>query len=132
MEMIRFLAVSVLGVLVDICIAWTLAQTLDLPLWICAAVGFAVAALGNYALHEIWTFRREDVGLSRRRGAHYLGAAVATLLVRLAVVATLEHMLGTGWALAILIAGAGLSFFVNFALSKFLVFNEPDTGKTRL
>ncbi|MAM75984.1 GtrA family protein [uncultured Tistrella sp.] len=131
MEILRFFSVSVVGVVIDLGIAWAAAQLLGLPLWASAAIGFILAAGGNYVLHEHWTFRREETGLSRRRGVQYFCVSVVTLLVRLAVVVALESMLGDGWPLLILVAGAGVSFFVNFAFSKFLVFAGPDTAKTR-
>ncbi len=131
MEILRFFGVSVLGVVIDLAIAWSAAQLLGLPLWLAAAIGFALAAGGNYALHERWTFRREGAALSRRRGVQYLAVSVVTLLTRLAVVIALERALGGDWPLAILIAGAGVSFFVNFFLSKFLVFAGPDPKRTQ-
>jgi putative flippase GtrA len=131
MEMLRFLAVSVVGVILDIAVAYTLAAVFGLPLWLAAATGFLVAAGGNYLLHELWTFRREDSGLSGRRGINYLGVSVVVLLVRLAVVAALETVLGADWPLFILIAGAGVSFFANLALSKFLVFADPSSEKSQ-
>ncbi|WP_136637808.1 GtrA family protein [Pseudooceanicola onchidii] len=130
MELIRFFIVSLVGVLIDIGIAWFLSVTLALPLWFCAAIGFTLAAVSNYALHESWTFRQQNAKLSGRRGVQYFGAALTTLLMRLAVVAALERTLGPDWSLAILIVGAGVSFFVNFALSKFLVFAGTASGKS--
>ncbi|KAA8606145.1 hypothetical protein AL036_15860 [Salipiger aestuarii] len=131
MEILRFFSVSVLGVVADLAIAWTAAQLFGLPLWLGATIGFTAAAAGNYALHERWTFRRDAAGLSRRRGLQYLAVSVATLLTRLAVVIALERTLGGAWPLAILIAGAGVSFLVNFFLSKFLVFAGPDSKRTQ-
>ena len=55
MAIIRFFFVSAGGVFVDITIAYAIATMLGTPLWIAAAVGFSVAACGNYILHEIWT-----------------------------------------------------------------------------
>lgn len=56
----------------------------------------------------------------------YAGVALATLGVRLAVVAVLDRLVANSGdgaiALAILICGAGVSFFVNFALSRWIVF----------
>ena len=48
--------------------------------------------------------------------------ALATLAVRVAIVALLDRALPGAWPLAILVAGAGGSFCVNFVLSKWVVF----------
>ncbi|WP_370311652.1 GtrA family protein [Sagittula sp.] len=125
MEVVRFFGVSLLGVIFDIAVAYALASHTGIPLWIAAALGFIAAAGVNYMLHEIWTFREGARRLSRVRAMKYLGASVATLLTRIAVVAVLEGMLDGRYPLAILICGAGVSFFVNFALSKIFVFSNP-------
>ena len=52
MEAARFLAVAVAGLILDLAVAWSAARYLGLPLWLAAALGFAVAAAMNYALHE--------------------------------------------------------------------------------
>lgn len=131
-EALRFLAVAVVGVAVDIAIAYALATLLGLPLWIAAALGFVAAAGANYVAHELWTFRDGARQLSLRRSLHYLGACAATLAVRLAVVGLLSVRLAGAYPLAILICGAGASFFVNFAISKLLIFsNRAGANRTK-
>jgi putative flippase GtrA len=121
-EMARFLVVTVLGVVVDLAIALALHHGLGMPLWIAAGIGFALAAGTNYVIHQLWSFQSGPRRLSALRAVQYGGVALVTLAVRVAIVALLGRMLGEGPALAILICGAGGSFFVNFALSKFVVF----------
>ena len=118
----RFFVVSLGGVIVDIAIGWALVELFGLPLWLGATFGFAVAAAGNYAAHELWTFRAAGAGLSARRALQYVGASALILMVRLAVVTALGALTEGAWTLAILVAGAGVSFFVNFAVSKLLIF----------
>ena len=127
-EFVRFFGVTVLGVVIDIAIAWALHTYASVPLWIAARCGFALAALGNYVLHQSWTFQDGPRQLSLARGAKYGAVALLTLLARVASVAALERMWESAPALIILIGGAGVSFFVNFALSKLFVFGErtPD------
>ena len=60
----------------------------------------------------------------------YGGTALATLAVRVAIVAALDRVLADDLALLILICGAGGSFCVNFALSKFVVFAAQPDGET--
>lgn len=124
MEVVRFFGVSLVGVIFDIALAYALASYTGIPLWVAASVGFLAAVGLNYVLHEVWTFREGAQRLSRLRAAKYLSASLATLLTRIAVVAVLEGALDGRYPLAILICGAGVSFFVNFALSKIFVFSN--------
>lgn len=119
-ELLRFFAVTVLGVVVDLAIAFALHTWLGVPLWLAAAIGFTLAACANYIIHQTWSFRSGP--LSLRRAGLYALVALVTLAVRVGVVAQLDRVLEGAWPLAILIAGAGGSFVVNFALSKFVVF----------
>lgn len=121
-ELLRFFTVTVLGVILDIALAYTLATQAGLPLWLAATIGFVTAASFNYVAHQFWSFRTGPRQLSAARALKYAGAAGATLLARIAVVAVLDAALGGEPALLILIAGAGVSFFVNFTLSKYVVF----------
>ena len=127
-ELLRFLTVSVLGVVIDLAIAFGLHTGLGVPLWLAAAIGFTLAASANYVIHQTWSFQTGPRTLSARRAGLYALVALATLAVRVAIVALLDRALAGAYPLAILIAGAGGSFFVNFALSKFVVFAaEPET-----
>lgn len=121
-ELVRFFTVTVLGVVIDIAIAYALATQLGVPLWLAATIGFVTAASCNYVAHQLWSFRDGPRALSAVRAVKYAGAALATLAVRVAVVALLDRASGGDLALLILICGAGVSFFVNFGLSKFIVF----------
>lgn len=125
-ELFRFFVVTVLGVVLDIAIAYALAAHFGLALWLAATVGFVTAASINYVAHQLWSFRTGPRQLSAVRASKYAIAAVATLAARVATVALLDKALGGEPALLILICGAGVSFFVNFGLSKFVVFaNRP-------
>ena len=123
-EFARFFAVTVLGVVVDIGVAFALAQLLGMPLWLSITLGFTVAALQNYALHQIWTFQNGLQQLSMARGIKYVGAAITTLLVRIVTASLLASLLQEGLELVILICATGVSFVVNFAISKTFVFAE--------
>lgn len=131
-ELIRFTTVAVAGLVVDIALAWTLAVPFGLPLTPSAAAGFAAGATVNYLLHETWTFRQGARQLSATRALRYLGALGLTLAVRLAAVAVLGRLMpDPGLEIVILLLATGLSFFANYAASKFLVFRPAAelTGK---
>lgn len=130
-ELVRFFAVTVLGVVLDIAVAYGLNSLLGWPLWFAAACGFVLAAGVNYAVHQTWTFRAGPRRLSLGRAARYGGVALLTLLARLAAVAAIAPLAGPDMALAVLIAGAGVSFTVNFTLSKLFVFQESPVRARR-
>lgn len=124
-ELLRFLAVTVLGVLIDLAIAFALHAGLGVPLGLAAAIAFTLAASLNYIIHQIWSFRSGPLSL-RRAGAYAL-VALATMAVRVGIVAQLDRVLAGDYPLAILICGAGGSFVVNFVLSKWVVFAAAPT-----
>lgn len=126
-EMLRFFAVTVLGVVLDIAIAYGLHEWAGMPLPLAAVIGFVCAAACNYVLHQMWSFQGGKQSLSLGRATKYAGVAGLTLLARVAVVSLLDAQFGGQFALFILICGAGVSFFVNFTLSKLFVFaREPN------
>jgi putative flippase GtrA len=129
MEAARFLAVAVAGLILDLAVAWSAARYLGLPLWLAAALGFAVAAAMNYALHELWTFRTGARRLSAGRALRYGAALAATLAARVLTVAVLAALVGETWPLPVLIAGAGVSFVVNYLVSKHFVFRSETDAK---
>ncbi|MEP0393481.1 MAG: GtrA family protein [Erythrobacter sp.] len=123
-EVLRFFVVTVLGVILDIGIAYALHEQGDVPLAWAAVIGFVCAATMNYVLHQLWSFQGGTGALSFARAAKYAAVAGVTLGVRVMVVALLAIWTGGAYALLILICGAGVSFFVNFTLSKCFVFER--------
>lgn len=128
-EMARFFVVTVLGVLLDIGIAYGLHEFARVTLTLAASIGFVCAASANYVLHQIWSFGGGAHSLSIGRAVKYGMVAGLTLLVRLGVVSLLAAFFDSRYPLLILICGAGASFFVNFIASKFFVFaSAPAQG----
>ncbi|MDP2258242.1 MAG: GtrA family protein [Caulobacter sp.] len=129
-DFIRFGLVSVLGLCVDLAVAWSLASLLPVPLPIAALGGFLAGAALNYGLHEVWTFASRDRRPSVGRGGLYLLALGITLGVRVASVAALETFVfpAPEQALAALVMATGLSFVVNYLLSKYVVFRSPSAA----
>lgn len=127
-QLVRFFAVTVLGLILDLAIAYALHHWAGMPLWLAAATGCTLAASTNYVIHQTWSFRSGP--LSAKRAMLYAGVALVTLGVRVGIVAALERAVPDAWPLAILIAGAGGSFGVNFVLSKWIVFAPAPKGET--
>lgn len=130
-EFLRFAAVTVVGLIIDISIAWALSEMLLFNLVFAAAAGFATGAAFNFLLHELWTFRRAERQLSARRMLRYCGALGATLTTRLGVVYGLSQILGAGPSnLVVLLLATVLSFSVNYLVSKLFVFQSAILPKT--
>ena len=133
-DAIRFGLVSVVGLIVDISVAWGLAAMAGVPLLLAVVAGFATGAIVNYFLHEFWTFKAVTSKVSALRGVSYLVVVMLTLGARLAIVAlidrsgltTILHKLPT------LLIATGFSFFVNYVLSKYLVFKRVSDNTSRV
>lgn len=121
-QVVRFGLVSLAGLTVDMAAAWAVLRGLDAPLPLAALAGFLCGALFNYALHEGWTFATATPSL--RRGALYGAVLGATLATRVGTVAALDRLAGHAPALAmpILLVAVGVSFTVNYTLSRTVVF----------
>lgn len=128
MQFLRFLAVSVLGVGVDLGASWLFA-TLGAPLWLAASLGFGLAALLNYLLHLRWTFQTNATPAQATRYAAGLGLTYAT---RIGAVLVIGHMRGPDApALWVLVPAVGISFIVSFLANKFLVFQNSTQKRDR-
>ncbi len=130
-EFLRFLAVALAGLIVDISLAWGLSTLFGVNLLLAAATGFASGATFNYLLHEFWTFRRAERRLSLTRMLRYGGALGTTLATRLAVVYALSQVLTMAQSdLIILLLATILSFAVNYLVSKLFVFRPAGPPNT--
>lgn len=118
----------------DFTVAWFAAARLGAPLPLAAAAGFVLAAVLNYLLHELWTFRSRGTRISSRRGAGYLAVVLLALVVRMGVVAALEHTVfpEPDQRMAPLALAALVSFVVTYAMSRAFVFrtlSPPESPK---
>lgn len=124
-SVIRFGLVIACGLALDLASAWCLANMVGLPLEIAAVAGFGVGAVFNYVLHEFWTFRSDASGLSLRRLTLYVASTVAVLGVRVGTIAVLSLFIqGAMGSLIVLASAACVSFFVNYGLSRVLVYRS--------
>lgn len=121
-SLVRFGIVAVAGLGIDLAIAWSLAAFAGLALPVAATIGFGGGAAFNYVLHERWTFGPGQV--SAKRSSLYALTVMATLAVRVGTVALLEATLlpHAQHRLAVLLLATGVSFVVNYLLSRTLVF----------
>ena len=120
-EFIRFGLVSVMGLAVDLSLAWTLLLLVDWPLIFVSGLGFLAGAMVNYVIHELWTFRHGTKKFSAARMLHYTLVLGLTLTVRLAIVALLSAFFARpGLEIFILGTAVVISFIVNYVASKFI------------
>ena len=127
-ELARFGTVTILGLILDLAVAWTLSVVFSVPLPLAAAVGFGCGAILNYLLHRAWTFRAGPGAFVPRRVALYVIVLTSVLTVRIAGVTILAWLIGDpkGYELPILVAATAASFVVNYLLSKYVVFRAAD------
>ena len=125
-EPVRFFIVALLGLGIDIGIAWALIAFLGTGDALAAITGFSVATVVNYLAHQFWTFGESGQGASLSRFAGFVGVVLVTLTVRLATLHLLAPMLPGSGINAPLRLGlaAGVSFIVSFLLNKYLVFGR--------
>ncbi|MEQ8651081.1 MAG: GtrA family protein [Kiloniellales bacterium] len=119
----RFLAVSIVGLVIDLGTALTL-SALGLNLFLAASLGFALAVFVNYHLHRRWTFGGKTER-SLLRLVQFFATSLVTLLVRLLA---LEGLIALALPVVVyrdgelLFLATGVSLVANFLMSKFIVF----------
>ncbi len=118
----RFGTVGGLGFVVDTSVVY--ATRAWLGLYLAGALAFLVAASFNWALNRIWTFRGLGSGPAHHQWLKFLAAnAVGFVLNRgtFAIMVTVSALCAANPVLAVA-GGTAAGMFVNFALSRRLVF----------
>ncbi|MDQ2803481.1 MAG: GtrA family protein [Pseudomonadota bacterium] len=128
LEFLRFGTVGSLGFLVDTAIVYGLRR----PLGLIGAglASYLVAATVTWALNRAWTFRGRGQGSMLRQWATFLGANALGFLLNRGTYAALVLTVKLCAAYPVLAtaAGTGAGMFVNFGLSRRLVFRERSAG----
>lgn len=118
----RFGSVGVIGFVIDTATVYALRHALGL--YGAGAVAYVVAASGNWLLNRVWTFRGQGSGPAHRQWARFMLANLAgfvlnrgtyAILVTFVAAAAQQPVIATA-------AGAVAGMFVNFSLSRRLVF----------
>ncbi|MEI7710128.1 MAG: GtrA family protein [Rhodospirillales bacterium] len=121
-QFVKFAAVGLTGLAIDTAAVYGLRGMLGL--YGAGCVAYLLAASGNWLLHRVWTFRGQGGGSARRQWGRFLmvnligfvlNRGVYGLLVTFATLAAKEPVIATT-------AGAAAGLFVNFTLSRRLVF----------
>ena len=123
-EAVRFFLVSLVGLGVDIGIAWALIAFAGASDPVAALVGFSIATVTNYFGHEFWTFVKGEPRVSLLRFMAFAGVVVFTLVVRLVVLDFLGPWLtGSGLNAPIRLGlAATASLMDSFMMSRYLDF----------
>jgi putative flippase GtrA len=121
-QFLRFGVVGGVGFVVDTVTVYSLLDRLGL--YGAGIAGFVTAASANWLLNRIWTFRGQGTGPAHRQWAMFMLTNLAgfvlnrgtyALLVTFVAVAARQPVLAIA-------AGAVAGMFVNFSLSRRLVF----------
>lgn len=121
-ELLRYGAVVVVGLAVDIGVSLGLRLWLGLPLEVTSVAGFSAGLVVNYVLFELWVFGTRRISI-KRLGQTYLSSLFA-LGVRVAAIWVLNALWVSGKPeidLAKLLAATALSFVVNFVVVRKLL-----------
>ena len=121
-QFLRFGAVGLAGLVIDTATVYALRHPLGL--YGAGLVAYFVSATGNWVLNRIWTFRGQGSGPAHRQWAMFMVTNLAgfvlnrgtyVILVTFAAAAADQPVIATA-------AGAIAGMFVNFSLSRRLVF----------
>jgi putative flippase GtrA len=120
----KFFLVSLGGVGGDISLAWTLYSVVGIPLSLSVFISLSCAAVLMYFFHEFWTFRRNATQFSFRRLRQFMATSFLVLFVRWVFLWIMHNPLGFGEQMALLqlTGAAGVSFLVNYAVSRVVIF----------
>jgi dolichol-phosphate mannosyltransferase len=125
-ELVRFCAVGLLGVCVDLAVVSALKEQFGLDTRLCAIAGFAAAVTSNYLLNRYFTFARGRELPLLWSFFTYVGTNLVGLSVRMATVHGLllltELDRGRGYLLTNAI-GIALATVFNFAGAKYFAFD---------
>ena len=124
LEFLRYVITISFGLGADLTIA-RIAFAFGAHLEVAASIGFAVGALFNYVVLNIWAFAGPKIDLSSTRIPRYLVALVASMAVRASAVWILYLAAPESTPPMVILCTAVIaSFVVNFTLSKYWVFRS--------
>ncbi|MBL4878088.1 MAG: GtrA family protein [Hyphomonas sp.] len=123
---VRYGLASILALVMDFILTMTLRFGGGLSLTLSAALAFIVTGVVFYFIHEFWTFRHETSAVSTKRLVKNLTSLGTSFSARIGVIGLLEwlHTPGVLSASAYFVAGAGVSFTLNYLINKYWVFSK--------
>ena len=121
-QFLRFGTVGLGGFVIDTAIVYALRGTLGL--YGAGLMSYVVAASANWALNRAWTFRGRGEGPAHRQWARFLGVCLVGFVLNRGTYAALVTWvpLCASQPVFAVAAGSVAGMFVNFALSRRVVF----------
>ena len=111
------------GLIVDLGVANFLIYLLSYPLLISGICGLLVGTITNYFIHLKITFKKNQLTASWKGFGKYLQTCLIGAFVRVGCLALFNSFSGTSPLISLIVA-TGLSFGVNYMLSRFYVFRS--------
>jgi dolichol-phosphate mannosyltransferase len=125
-ELVKFCAVGVLGLCIDLATVIALKETWGLDTRLCAVAGFLVAVTSNFVLNRKYTFARARELPLLFSFATYVGANLAGLAIRMLTIQALIALAGMDGGRSYVFTnfiGIILATLVNFVGAKFFAFD---------
>jgi len=121
-QFMRFGAVGLAGLIVDTATVYGLRHALGL--YGAGLVAYLTAASGNWVLNRLWTFRGLGSGPAHRQWAMFMLTNLAGFVLNRGTYALLVTFVAAAAAQPVIAtsAGAVAGMFINFSLSRRLVF----------
>lgn len=122
----RYFAASLAALVTDYVLTLVLYHVARLDLSVAAAISFFTVGSLFYLVHEFWTFREENSGFSAKRMAANVTVLCVAGLVRVGIIAALEHMRAPEglWVSIYFGMGVAASFTTNYVLNRYFVFRR--------
>ncbi|NJM35196.1 MAG: GtrA family protein [Rhodomicrobium sp.] len=123
---LKFFMASVAALLTDMALALALYQLTPLTLTACSVIAYITVGAVFYFVHEYITFMRPGSSRNGRRFLANISVLGLAFLSRISTIALLEtiHKPDGLMAAAYILAGAGISFTINYALNRHWVFKH--------
>jgi putative flippase GtrA len=121
-QFMRFGAVGLIGLAVDTATVYGLRHSLGL--YGAGLVAYVTSATGNWVLNRMWTFRGQGSGPAHRQWGMFMVTNLAGFVLNRGTYAILVTFVAAAAAQPVIATAAGsmAGMFVNFSLSRRLVF----------
>jgi dolichol-phosphate mannosyltransferase len=126
-RVLKFAAVGASGLLVNNGVLWLLVSRVGVLPLLAAVFAIEASILSNFALNNVWTFRRkEHVHIAPKLLKYHSAVALGSLVNY----GTLAILMGAGlYLLAANTVGIVLGFLLNYLLSEAFVWNRPQRAQ---
>ena len=121
-QFMKFCLVGLVNTAINYSFFLALYRLFGVPYTAAAVVGFMLGAFSGFFLNKNWTFRAHDLAVGRGL-LMYLAAQVLSLGGHMSALLLCTEILGVMPELSNLF-GIVVSTFINFSLSKFIVFGK--------